>query len=175
MKQALFPIWFRSYFFIPILAVLYVVIPLFIWNFSPHALTHTVPDFLLGATDWGSGNIYTFTKLAYWLGLICGTVANANVWPQEDGLAKSFWWKIRLNQWHIGAAFCIPLIALPARFEADTEDMWILFGYFLLCTVFIIFLLAAGRQKKWPKALTHLLALVVSMLWVLAPIAIGRP
>ncbi len=49
--------------------ILYVVVPLFVWNFSPHALTHTTPVFLLGATDWGSGNIYTFTKIAYWMAL----------------------------------------------------------------------------------------------------------
>ena len=57
MQDKQLPVWFRAYVFIPILTIAYVVIPLFVWDFSPHALTHTVPDFLLGATDWGTGNI----------------------------------------------------------------------------------------------------------------------
>ena len=36
-----------------------------------------MPYFLVGATDWGVSNIYAFTKMAYWVGLILGGVANA--------------------------------------------------------------------------------------------------
>jgi hypothetical protein len=36
-----------------------------------------MPYFLVGATDWGVSNLYAFTKMAYWVGLIFGGVANA--------------------------------------------------------------------------------------------------
>jgi hypothetical protein len=175
MKQNLFPIWFRAYVYIPVLAVLYVVIPLYVWDFSPYALTHTVPQFLLGATDWGSGNVYTFTKIAYWLSLILGSLANASVCSQIDGLANSFWWRTRLNKWHLGAAFCIPLVGLPSGFDTDTIDVWLLFGYFFICTISIILLLAIGEKRKWPKALCLFLLLSLAVLWGFAPVAIGRP
>lgn len=175
MRQNIFNVWFRAYVFIPILAILYVVIPSFVWNFSPYALTHTVPPFLLGATDWGSGNIYSFTKIAYWLSLVLGTVANASVCSQCEGLAKSFWWRIRLNLWHIGAAFCIPLLSLPSGINKDTVDMWLLFAYFLSCTVLIILLLAAGERKNRWTVLGLPLCLLLVVLWGFLPVAIGRP
>jgi hypothetical protein len=175
MRQHLFTVWFRAYVFIPVLAVLYVVIPLFVWNFSPHALTHTVPQFLLGATDWGSGNIYTFTKIAYWLALVLGTVANASVCSQVEGLAKSFWWRIRLNLWHIGAAFVIPLSTILGGINTDTIDMWLLFAYFFTCTALIVLLLTAGEKKSGWKAISLPLSLLLAVLWGFVPVAIGRP
>jgi hypothetical protein len=42
------PLWFRPYLWIPTMAALYVVVP-FIWDFSPHVLTHSMPYFLAGA------------------------------------------------------------------------------------------------------------------------------
>lgn len=41
------PLWFRPYLWIPTMAALYVVVP-FIWDFSPHVLTHSMPYFLAG-------------------------------------------------------------------------------------------------------------------------------
>ena len=175
MRQSIFNVWFRAYVFIPILAILYVVIPSFVWNFSPHALTHTVPKFLLGATDWGSGNIYSFTKIAYWIGLLFGTAANASVCSQGEGLAKSFWWRIRLNLWHIGAAFVIPLSSVLIGINTDTIDLWLLFAYFCTCTTLIILLFAAGEKKNGWKSISLPLSLLLAVLWGFAPVAIGRP
>jgi hypothetical protein len=76
MTKAKLPLWFRPYIIIPVLGVLYVGIPSR-WDFSPDVLTHTMPYFLVGATDWGVSNLYAFTKMAYWVGLIFGGVANA--------------------------------------------------------------------------------------------------
>lgn len=64
MNQSQFPAWYRPYIVLPILGILYVTIPSK-WDFSPHVLTQSMPYFLVGASDWGVGNIYAFTKLAF--------------------------------------------------------------------------------------------------------------
>ncbi|NCC62601.1 MAG: hypothetical protein EOM12_17065 [Verrucomicrobiae bacterium] len=173
MKQGAFPIWFRVYVFIPVLGILYVFVPLFVWNFSPHALTHTTPVFLLGATDWGSGNIYTFTKIAYWIGLVFGLLANIRVVSKEQEATGSFLWKCRLNVWHFGAAFVIPLMALPDGVSTDTIDMWLLFGYFALSACFLLLLLTIAQQKGQTRYI--LVSLLIAIAWGFLPVSLGRP
>ena len=175
MKQTLFPIWFRAYFFIPVLAVMYVAIPLFFWNFSPHALTHTMPDFLLGATDWGSGNIYTFTKIAYWIGLVLGAIANSSVVSEKSRLVGVLWWRFRLNAWHIGAAVCLPLMTLPRGINTDSMDMWLLLGYFLLGVFIMMLLLSIAQQRRWPRLHFLFVILAMALAWGFVPVSLGRP
>lgn len=173
MKQNAYPIWFRAYVFIPVLGILYVVVPLFVWNFSPHALTHTTPAFLLGATDWGSGNIYTFTKIAYWIGLVFGVIANIPIVSEDKELAGFFCLRCRLNAWHFGAAIVIPLMALPGGISTDTIDMWLLFGYFALSACFLLWLLSIAQQTGQARYIVF--SLLVAIAWGFLPVSLGRP
>jgi len=173
MKQSVFPVWYRAYIIIPALGILYVVVPLFVWNFSPHALTHTTPVFLLGATDWGSGNIYSFTKIAYWIGLVLGGLANIRVVPEKQELARSFLQKFRLNVWHFGAAAVIPLMNLPGGIKTDSIDMWLLFGYFSLSACASLWLLTTAQQKGWRRYAGFLMLIAIA--WGFVPVSLGRP
>lgn len=173
MKQSAFPLWFRAYVIIPALGIFYVVVPLFVWNFSPHALTHTTPVFLLGATDWGSGNIYTFTKIAYWIGLFLGVLANIRIISEEQEPAESFLRKCRRNAWHFGAAIVIPLMALPGGIGTDSIDMWLLFGYFALSACVILWLLTIAQQKGWQRYAGFILLIAIA--WGFVPVSLGRP
>jgi hypothetical protein len=175
MKQSVFPIWFRPHVVIPFLGLLWVVVPLFVWNFSPYALTHTTPEFLLGATDWGSGNIYSFTKIAYWIGLILGTIANLAVVADKTNLAASVLWRIRLNAWHILAASFIPGAVLSGGNATDSQDMWLLLGYLLSCSLVVLFLIALAQFKRWPKGLYGPILLLGAVGWGLVPVSVGRP
>jgi hypothetical protein len=175
MSQKIFPLWYRAYFIVPLLGVLYVVIPLFVWDFSPHALTHTTPDFLLGATDWGTGNIYSFTKIGYWIGIILGTIANIRITPKIHSMATSLFWRFRLNAWHIGAAFIIPLLSSIGGISIDSLDMWLLFGYLFICTSFILIMIAIAQAQRLPRSIYATVLFAGSLAWVFVPVSYGRP
>jgi hypothetical protein len=53
------------------MAAFYVGVPS-ICVFSPYVLTHCMPYFLVGGSDWGGGNVFAFTKIVYWMSMIGG-------------------------------------------------------------------------------------------------------
>jgi hypothetical protein len=71
MMKSQMPIWFRPYVWIPLMAAFYVGVPS-ICVFSPYVLTHCMPYFLVGGSDWGGGNVFAFTKIVYWMSMIGG-------------------------------------------------------------------------------------------------------
>ena len=179
LRQSLFPVWFRAYLYIPALGLLYFVIPLHIWNFSPHALTHTLPRFLLGGTDWGTGNIYTFTKIACWISLVLGVLAN-NALRLPDGSERlTFLQRLRLHTWHFAAVVIISLMAVLAAYEfnnnwqADVVDTLLLLAYFVVSAGFIIWLLTRLQHK--PRDYRGLLPLLLAIAWGFVTVSLSKP
>ncbi len=87
----------------PVLFALWVLAGL-LFPFSPHQLTHTLPAFLLGADDWGVGNIYTYTKLADWVALLAGCAACAHLANENTTVEQGFIKRLRLCFPHLIAA-----------------------------------------------------------------------
>ena len=177
MSQQCLPIWFRAYVIIPVLAVLYVAIPSR-WPFSPHVLTHSMPYFLLGASDWGVSNIYAFTKMAYWIGLLIGGIANAMcLYPSELNVKEGLTWRFRLNAWHFGAAFTLAIIAtvLLHIHGHDGMDMCLLTGFLVIGALSIILLLSYGQRRSWSVTMRVCSVIVIGVVWGFVPVNIGRP
>jgi len=175
MNQRLFPIWFRAYVIIPVLAVLYVAIPSR-WDFSPHVLTHSMPYFLVGATDWGVSNIYAFTKIAYWIGILLGGSANALcAHPDDLRMMQTIRWRLRLNAWHFGAALCLPVGTAWLMQGDDMLDMWLLAGYLVAGALGIILMLSHAQRCSWPMTARVFAAIIIGAAWGFVPVSFGRP
>lgn len=175
MTEAKLPFWFRSYTIIPVMAVLYVGIPSR-WDFSPHVLTHTMPYFLVGATDWGVSNIYAFTKMVYWLGLILGGIANALCdHPAGLSLSSVLLWRVRLNAWHIGAALFLPVGTAWLMQGEDRLDMLLLAAYFAAGALAIVALLKRFQDRESPMAARIGVALLVGVAWGFVRVSLGSP
>ena len=175
MNKGNLPFWFRSYIIIPIMAVLYIGIPSR-WDFSPHVLTHAMPYFLVGATDWGVSNIYAFTKLGYWIGLILGGLANALCdHPSGLSLASVILWRIRLNAWHFGAALFLPVGTAWLMQGEDRLDMLLLAAYFTAGAFAIVVLLNRLQDRERPKLARIAVALLVGVAWGFARVSMGSP
>jgi hypothetical protein len=177
MSQKHFPIWFRAYVIVPVLAVLYVAIPSR-WTFSPHVLTHSMPYFLLGASDWGVSNVYAFTKMVYWIGLLFGGIANAMCfYPSELNLKEGIKWRFRLNAWHFGAAFTLAIIATVLLHTQgnDGMDMCLLTGFLVMGALSIILLLSYGQRWSWSMIIRVCSVIAIGVAWGFVPVSIGRP
>ncbi|TAN37831.1 MAG: hypothetical protein EPN23_04770 [Verrucomicrobia bacterium] len=178
MSQSVFPIWFRAYIIIPILAVAYFIIPLR-WNFSPYALTHSLPPFLLGATDWGTGNIYTFAKIVYWISMMLGGSANSLCeQPASMNIVSAIKWRFMHNVWHVGAALCLPLLLtfLPGgKGCIDLLDMWLLAGYFTIGVLAVLVIVSFGQRHMWSTCVRFCWAVAAGIAWGFVPVAIGCP
>ena len=171
-SQRELPVFFRAHIFVPCLFVAWV----FCGNaftFSPYQLTDVLPDFLLGAEDWGTGNIYTFTKLADEVALLVGGIACARF--AEDAAAEGgFARRVRLCRPHLLAAAIL-----------HTSSGVILGDEGLLIDVFLLFLwlcagfaavagfqaLAEKIRRRWPL----LLAGIAAVGWLFVPVACLRP
>jgi len=175
MRQQRFPIWFRAYVIIPVLAVLYVAIPSR-WTFSPHVLTHSMPYFLVGASDWGVSNIYAFTKIAYWIGLLLGGVANAMcVYPHELSFMESITWRLRLNAWHFGAALTLGAVTTVLMRGNDGLDMGLLTGFLVIGSLGMMLMFSFTQRWSWSATRRLCIAILLGVAWGFLPVSIGRP
>ena len=168
------PIFFRAHVFVPLLFAAWILSGA-AFPFSPHQLTHDLPDFLLGADDWGVGNIYTFTKLAYWVALFagcaaCGRLAENPV-PTLAGVAKRF----RLCVPHLIAAGMLPAVGgvLGGACAPLFEDLALLYVWLLVGFFAIVALQAHGDsvRRRWPR----LVAWLVAFGWLFVSVARHRP
>ena len=169
------PLWFRPYVIIPALGVLYVGVPSR-WDFSPYVLTHTMPYFLVGATDWGVSNIYAFTKLAYWVGLVFGGIANALLdHPSGKSLRHVILWRMRLNAWHFGAALLLPVGTAWLMQGEDRLDMIMLAAYFLVGALAVVVLLKLLQDRGLPRGVRTIAALLMAIAWGFVRVSLGNP
>ena len=175
MTNVKLPLWFRPYIIIPVLGVLYVGIPSR-WDFSPYVLTHTMPYYLVGATDWGVSNIYAFTKMGYWLGLILGGVANAHCdHPSGMSLTSVILWRLRLNAWHFGAALILPAGTAWLMQGEDRLDMLLLAAYFAAGSLAIVAVLNRLQDRESSKLARIAVALLVGVAWGFVRVSLGSP
>jgi len=173
LRQSLFPVWFRAYLYLPLLGLLYCVVPLYIWNFSPHALTHTVPRFLLGGTDWGTGNVYTFTKIACWISIVLGVLANNAIRLPDGGEGLTFLQRIRLHAWHFAVAIIVGVISADWTYRKEWVDTLLLLGYFVASAGLIIWLLT--RLQHRPRRYRTLLPLLLTIAWGFVTVSLSKP
>lgn len=169
------PVFFRAHIFVPCLFALWVCAGN-LFPFSPHQLTRTMPDFLLGADDWGVGNIYTYTKLADWLALLAGCAACGHLAVDRPTIAGGFAKRLRLCLPHLVAAFVLHFV--PGIFENCIHDalaiddgilfLWLLVGF----NVVIALQALADSTRKWSPRLLSWLAAIG---WLFVPVAISRP
>ena len=148
------------------------------WNFSPHALTHTTPQFLLGANDWGISNIYAFTKLACWIGLILGGLANTLcTLPASTTAASTLKWRLNLNRWHFFAVVMLFLSATLPEFERSVfaRDMGLLLIFFFVGALVTLLVLFHAQRNSWSQLATIGTILLVTIPWGLVPVSLGRP
>ena len=174
-SQRELPLFFRAHVFVPVLFALWVLAG-FLFPFSPHQLTHTLPAFLLGANDWGVGNIYTYTKLADWAALLVGCAACAHLANENTTVEQGFIKRLRLCFPHLIAAVAAHFI--PAVFECGIHnalavDNGILFFWLLAGFVVVIALqsLAQGIKEQWSLVVSWLVAFG----WLFVPVALSRP
>ena len=170
------PIWFRAYVFIPILASMYVVIPIK-WNFSPHVLTNTMPNYLIGATDWGVSNIYAFTKIACWISMIFGSLANTLYEnPDNKGIFSAIMMRLELNAWHFGAAIFLFLSAMShMNGGVNFSDMLHLAGYAIFVSLIGIVWIAVSETIKIPKTIRVSTAVAAAIGWGFVRVSVGNP
>jgi len=159
------PVWFRARWFVPALCFLWSQIGLH-FPFTPHQLTHVLPAFLLGSDDWGSGNIYTFTKLADWLSLLAGCIACARLPGDPLPSARGFAERWRLCLPHLVAATLLHLVV----FFPDILLLypWLLLGF---AAVAALQSLSNDPTRCWPRLLPWLAATA----WLFVPVALQRP
>jgi hypothetical protein len=157
------PVWFRAHWFVPVLFLLWVGIGNR-FPFSPHQLTRVLPAFLLGSDDWGSGDIYTFTKLADWLALLAGCLACARLPGDPLPAVRGFAERFRLCQPHLVAAAILHLLGL----DNLLLYLWLLVGF---AAVAGLQSLADDPTRRWSRILPWLAATA----WLFVPVALQRP
>ncbi len=165
------PVFFRAHIFVPVLFGLWVLIGN-LFPFSPDQLTLTMPDFLLGADDWGTGNIYTFSKLADSIGLLAGCIACANLGEGAVPTALGFVKRLRLCRPHLLAATILH-VGMMLEGEKLAVDMLFLFVWLIVGFAGIAGLqsLANSIQRCWPRILAWLIACG----WLFVSVARFRP
>ena len=170
-SQRCLPAFFRAHLFVPVLFALWFSGGL-LFPFSPHQLTRTMPDFLLGANDWGDGNIYTYTKLADWLGLLAGCAACADLADDRllisHGVAK----RIRICRPHLLVA-AILHFGMSLGGGALSTDLLFLFAWLLVGFLGISFLQALF--EKFRNRFAIFLAWLIAFGWLFVPVARFRP
>jgi len=156
-----------------VIAILYAVVPLFIWNFSPHVLTHSMPYFLEGGSDWGGGNVFAFTKLAYWVSMVAGAAATCSVSQSaETGRHRGlFGFILRNYGWHGLAAITLVLV-WKMEGSTDVGDLWSLTAYLFAGAVVIVWT-AREFEKRGSRAWRLIGCLAIGTLWGLVPIGRG--
>lgn len=166
------PVWFRPYVWIPTMAILYAVVPL-IRDFSPHVLTHSMPFFLAGGSDWGGGNVFAFTKLAYWISMIAGGVAisRVSVAAQTRTTADTMRWLLRNFGWHALAAVTL-VLAWKIPGHTDVGDLWSLTAYLFAGAIALVFT-ARSLEHHGLHTRRAALCLSIGVLWGLLPIGRG--
>ena len=174
-SQRELPVFFRAHLFVPVLFALWVLTGS-AFPFSPHQLTRVLPGFLLGADDWGSGNIYTYTKLADWAALLAGCAACTRLSPEGASVADGFAKRFRLCFPHLLAAAALHVV--PAVFEASIHSaqavdngllfLWLLVGFAAITSLQS---LAESSRRRWPTILSWLVAFG----WLFVPVAHFRP
>ena len=174
-SQRELPVFFRAHIFVPVLFVLWVVCGS-AFPFSPHQLTRVLPGFLLGADDWGVGNIYTYTKLADWVALLAGCAACTRLASGGASAANGFAKRFRLCFPHLLAAAALHFV--PAVFEASIHSalavdngllfLWLLVGF---AAITALQSLAEDLRHRWPMVLSWLVAFG----WLFVSVARFRP
>ena len=171
-SQRELPVFFRAHIFVPSLFVLWVLAGS-AFPFSPHQLTQVLPGFLLGANDWGVGNIYTYTKLADWLALLAGCAACAHVGDPATPAAEGFAKRLRLCFPHLLAAVVLHLV--PGVFGRDALAVditrlfvWLFAGF---AAIAILQSLAGEMRRRWPLVLSWMTAFG----WLFVSVARFRP
>lgn len=167
------PFFFRAHIFVPCLFALWICAGS-LFPFSPRQLVCTMPGFLLGADDWGVGNIYTYTKLADWLALLAGCAACGRLAIDRPTFASGFAKRFRLCQPHLIAAFVLHIgIFVCGLLDAIGIDEGLLFLWLLVGFAAIIALqaLADSTRQWWPR----LLSWFVAAGWLFVPVALFRP
>jgi len=157
------PVWFRARWFVPALFCLYVGIGS-AFPFSPHQLTRVLPGFLLGADDWGTGNIYTFLKLTDWVALFAGCLACARLPGEPLPAARGFAERCRLCLPHLAAAIVPHLLGLDNLLLYP----WLLVGFGAVAGFQAV---AGGTGRRWRRMLPWLAAAA----WIFVPVAMQRP
>jgi hypothetical protein len=164
------PIWFRPYVWIPLMAAFYVVVP-GLCDFSPYVLTHCMPYFLVGGSDWGGGNVFAFTKIVYWMSMIGGAVATCRSSASAPkGTAAGLWSFIFRNYgWHGLAAIAL---VLGWKFGDGFTDVGALgpLTAYLFAGVFSIVWTANALEKLNAPALRMAACVGLGMAWGLVPI-----
>ena len=170
-SQRELPVFFRAHIFVPCLFVAWVSCGN-TFTFSPYQLKHVLPDFLLGADDWGTGNIYTFMKLADEVALLVGYIACARF--AEDAAAEGgFAKRVRLCRPHLLAAAILHASGVILCDKVLLIDVFLLFPW--LCAGFAAVAgfqaLAEKIRRRWPL----LLAGIAAAGWLFVPVACFRP
>ena len=174
-SQRELPVFFRAHLFVPVLFALWVLVGS-AFPFSPHQLTRVLPGFLLGADDWGVGNIYTYTKLADWVALLAGCAACSRLASEGASAAGGFAKRFRLCFPHLLAAAALHFV--PAVFEVNIHSalaadngrlfLWLLAGF---ASITALQSLAEDLRSRWPMVLSWLIAFG----WLFVPVADSRP
>lgn len=174
-SQLELPAFFRAHFFVPALFMLWVVSGSF-FPFSPHQLTRTMPDYLLGANDWGTGNIYTYTKLTDWLALLAGCVACVQIGDNREKMWRGFTKRLYICRPHLLAAailhFCMGILDSGLRSELGI-DLFLLFAW--LIAGFSAIALSQSLSEACGRRWVSLLAWPVAFGWLFVPVALFRP
>lgn len=169
-SQRKLPVFFRAYVFVPLLFVLWQAGG-GLFPFSPDQLTRELPDFLLGANDWGVGNIYVYTKLADWLALLAGCWACARLVPGV--LAR-----VRACFPHLLAAFAFhffPAVICGTGYHAPLRtDLFLLFLW-LLAGFAAIALFQSLAGSTPPRRRWVILSWLTALAWLFVPVACSRP
>ena len=171
-SQSDIPAFFRAHFFVPVLFALWFLGGL-LFPFSPHQLTRTMPDFLLGANDWGTGNIYTYTKLADWLGLLAGCAACADLADDRMLIAHGVAKRLRICRPHLLAAAVLHLGMSLCSDHALATDLLFLFAWLLVGFFSISFLQSLSEKSRNRFAI--FLAWLIAFGWLFVPVARFRP
>jgi hypothetical protein len=170
------PFWFRPYIWVPSIALLYIVIPLFVWDFSPHVLTHSMPYFLAGGSDWGGGNIFAFTKLAYWISLMAGAIVinRISIASQARTVRGLLLFTFRTFGWHGAAAIALAGTMMIGCGDSVTNvgNLWVLAAYLLAGAAAIVWT-AWALEMKERRPWRLIACSAIGMLWGLAPVGAG--
>lgn len=176
MSQSQLPVWYRPYVVLPVLGILYVAVPSK-WDFSPHVLTHSMPYFLVGASDYGVGNVYAFTKLAFWIGLALGAVANMrSVHPPELHFVRSVVWRVRQNIWYVVAAVVLAAALVPfMNANGDAHETWLLTAYLCVGMVLVLSVHSLSQFRSWSKPVRMIGALLLAIAWGFVRVSTENP
>ena len=177
-SQAIFPVWYRAQLLVPLLAVIYCVIPMR-WVFSPVQLG-ALPYIIVGGSDWGGGNIFAFTKVLFWVSMLFGSLVNSRAVfalseTDSASLVRSL---LTRHVWHIIAALVVPLgyTVMSTFGEPNGEtvlDVWLLTAYFVGGMTAVFATAGTARARSCSRLTTTTLSVVVAIVWGFIPVGMG--